>query len=45
MKMEEVSKEYLRSIIDHTLLKADATPKDIEKLCNEAIDNKFLQCV
>ncbi len=39
--MEEVSKEYLRSIIDHTLLKADAMPKDIEKLCNEAIDNKF----
>ncbi|PMP82573.1 MAG: 2-deoxyribose-5-phosphate aldolase, partial [Caldisericum exile] len=39
--MEEISKDYLRSIIDHTLLKPDATPKDIEKLCKEAIENNF----
>ncbi len=28
------------SIVDHTLLKADATKKDIEKLCDEAIKCK-----
>jgi deoxyribose-phosphate aldolase len=39
--MEEISKDYLRSIIDHTLLKPEATPKDIEKLCNEALEYKF----
>uniref|UniRef100_A0A7C4XZ53 Deoxyribose-phosphate aldolase n=1 Tax=Caldisericum exile TaxID=693075 RepID=A0A7C4XZ53_9BACT len=39
--MEEISKEYLRSIIDHTLLKPEATPKDIERLCREAIEYKF----
>ena len=27
--------------IDHTILRADAGYKDIEKLCNEAIKNKF----
>jgi deoxyribose-phosphate aldolase len=27
--------------IDHTLLKADATAKDIEKLCAEARENHF----
>jgi deoxyribose-phosphate aldolase len=29
------------SMIDHTLLKADATRKDIEALCREAADYKF----
>lgn len=28
-------------MIDHTLLKADATDEMIEKLCNEAIENRF----
>ncbi|HTV75565.1 MAG TPA: deoxyribose-phosphate aldolase, partial [Candidatus Baltobacteraceae bacterium] len=36
----------LAAFIDHTLLKADATAKDIEKLCAEALENKFFSvCV
>ncbi len=31
----------INKYIDHTNLKAYATKKDIEKLCNEAIQNKF----
>lgn len=31
----------LSKYIDHTLLKADATKDQIEKLCNEAIENDF----
>jgi hypothetical protein len=31
----------LAAYIDHTLLKADATAKDIEKLCAEARDTIF----
>lgn len=31
----------LASMIDHTLLKAEATVAQIEVLCNEAIENKF----
>jgi deoxyribose-phosphate aldolase len=31
----------LAGYIDHTLLKADATAKDIEKLCREAKEHKF----
>jgi len=32
--------------IDHTLLKADATEKDIKKLCNEAKEYEFFSvCV
>ena len=31
----------LAHYIDHTLLKAEATAKDIEKLCKEAIEHKF----
>ncbi len=31
----------LNKMIDHTLLKADATQAQIEKLCNEARENKF----
>lgn len=37
--------EYNR-LIDHTLLKADASPQEIENLCNEAIKYKFFSvCV
>jgi deoxyribose-phosphate aldolase len=36
MKTEELAK-----YIDHTILKADAKPQDIEKLCLEAAENKF----
>lgn len=33
-------------LIDHTLLKADATPEDIVKLCHEAIEYDFMSvCV
>lgn len=35
-----MTKEYA-SMIDHTLLKADATRNQIEKLCNEASEFKF----
>lgn len=31
----------LAAFIDHTLLKADATAKDIEKLCAAALENNF----
>jgi deoxyribose-phosphate aldolase len=31
----------LAACIDHTLLKADAIAKDIEKLCAEALENRF----
>lgn len=31
----------LANYIDHTLLKADATPADIQKLCNEATEFQF----
>ena len=31
----------LRRMIDHTLLKPDATRADIQKLCREAIDHQF----
>ena len=37
MKLDKPINEY----IDHTLLKPEAKPSDIEKLCQEAIDNKF----
>jgi len=40
------SPAQLASYIDHTLLKADATAADIEKLCAEALENKFFSvCV
>lgn len=32
-----ISKDYLVSIIDHTLLKPNATKKDVELLCEEAV--------
>jgi len=41
-----LSPAQLASFIDHTLLKADATAKDIEKLCGEARENNFFSvCV
>lgn len=40
------SAAQLAAFIDHTLLKADATSKDIEKLCAEAREHKFFSvCV
>lgn len=33
----EISKDYLTRIIDHTLLKPNATKKDVELLCEEAV--------
>lgn len=33
---KKISAESLAGMIDHTLLKPDATPKQIEKLCDEA---------
>ena len=36
-----LSLTQLASFIDHTLLKAEATTKDIEKLCGEARENNF----
>jgi len=38
---QTVSSIQLAAFIDHTLLKADATAKDIEKLCAEARENHF----
>ena len=31
----------IANMIDHTILKATATLEDVEKLCQEAIDNNF----
>lgn len=36
-----ITKEYVASIIDHTILKAETTPEDIKRICNEAKDNSF----
>lgn len=36
-----MDKKTLASYIDHTILKADALVKDIEKLCKEAAEYKF----
>jgi deoxyribose-phosphate aldolase len=38
---KEISPAQLAAYIDHTVLKADATVKDIEKLCAEAREYKF----
>lgn len=35
------SAKDLAAYIDHTLLKLDATPDQIDKLCDEAIASKF----
>jgi deoxyribose-phosphate aldolase len=39
--MKTLSAAGLASFIDHTLLKADASSKDIEKLCAEAREHQF----
>ncbi|AEH50913.1 deoxyribose-phosphate aldolase [Pseudothermotoga thermarum] len=36
-----VSKDQIRSKIEHTLLKPTASPEDVERLCNEALEHKF----
>lgn len=36
-----MDKKTLASYIDHTILKADAQPKDVEKLCKEAAEFEF----
>lgn len=36
-----ITKEFVASIIDHTLLKPESTPDEIKKICREAMDNKF----
>jgi deoxyribose-phosphate aldolase len=41
MDKQTLSPLQLAAYIDHTLLKADSTAKDIEKLCAEARDNHF----
>ena len=41
MDTQTFSPAQLAACIDHTLLKADATAKDIEKLCAEARENHF----
>src|SRR5208283_2698293 len=41
VNITELSATQLAAFIDHTVLKADATAKDIEKLCAEAREHKF----
>jgi deoxyribose-phosphate aldolase len=41
MDKHALSSAQLAACIDHTLLKADATAKDIEKLCAEAREHQF----
>lgn len=36
-----ITKEYIGSIIDHTILKPETTPEDVRKICMEALQNKF----
>lgn len=36
-----ITKEYVASIIDHTVLKAETKPEEIKKVCKEARENKF----
>jgi deoxyribose-phosphate aldolase len=41
MPLVTVSNEELAQTIDHTVLKPDATPAQIDQLCDEAIQYKF----
>jgi deoxyribose-phosphate aldolase len=41
VKTSNLTSAQLAAYIDHTLLKADATVRDIEKLCAEARENHF----
>lgn len=36
-----ITRDQLARMIDHTLLKPDATPKDIKRICSEAIEHNF----
>lgn len=36
-----ITKEYIASIIDHTILKPETTPEDVKNICMEAVQNKF----
>lgn len=36
-----ISREYIASIIDHTVLKAATTPDEIKRVCREARENNF----
>jgi deoxyribose-phosphate aldolase len=36
-----ITKEYVASIIDHTILKPETTIEDVRKVCREAVENKF----
>jgi deoxyribose-phosphate aldolase len=36
-----ITREYVASIIDHTVLKAETTIDDVKKICKEAVENKF----
>jgi deoxyribose-phosphate aldolase len=37
----EIGREALASMIDHTLLRPDAGPAQIERLCREAVEHRF----
>jgi deoxyribose-phosphate aldolase len=37
----KAERDVLASFIDHTLLRADATPAQIERLCREALEHSF----
>jgi deoxyribose-phosphate aldolase len=39
--IDMITREYVASIIDHTVLKPETTPEDIKKICKEAVENKF----
>ena len=41
MSSKTISREQLVRFIDHTMVNANATIRDIDKLCKEAIDNNF----
>jgi deoxyribose-phosphate aldolase len=44
--MNDLTSAALAKFIDHTFLKADATSRDIEKLCDEAREHRFFSvCV
>ena len=44
--MPDLTEPPLNRYIEHTLLRADATARDIEKLCTEAIENElFAVCI
>lgn len=39
--MSEINKKEIASMIDHTILKPDATGEQVIRLCKEALDNGF----